>query len=290
MLAEEEKRRVEHLEPFDEYEEWNLTCGHYMLLAAYKGDCCQLQKYVIAQQSHTPSDCDAVTGEQQDHVSQNLQQSGVDHENHSQKCDTVLLEISWRIFDEAVERFKMFSHTVNCLGNGIILCVGGFGERDKKHGRIKDVVLYSTDTKECIPVKLSERKQTGSQRSLVERLYHSCTLVDNGNCVIIGGRTSPIKPCTTVVRLSVTKSRVGELQEETVQHAKVMDLSGEGQATIETDMTSCTCDVTEVIAEEMQSDGEQPRPRWRHTATRVVRNGKKYDYKYMYVLLSSYLY
>ena len=34
-----ERRRVNELELFDEFEEWHLKCGHYMLLCAASGSC-----------------------------------------------------------------------------------------------------------------------------------------------------------------------------------------------------------------------------------------------------------
>ena len=36
LIPAEERGRVEHLEPFDEYEEWHLKCNHYMMLCAYQ--------------------------------------------------------------------------------------------------------------------------------------------------------------------------------------------------------------------------------------------------------------
>ncbi|XP_059199036.1 tRNA wybutosine-synthesizing protein 4 [Centropristis striata] len=37
LLPEEERRRVESLEPFDEYEEWHQKCSHYFILTASRG-------------------------------------------------------------------------------------------------------------------------------------------------------------------------------------------------------------------------------------------------------------
>lgn len=39
LVSEEERNRVEWLEPFDEYEEWHLKCAHYMVLCAYSKTC-----------------------------------------------------------------------------------------------------------------------------------------------------------------------------------------------------------------------------------------------------------
>ncbi|KAM4609435.1 tRNA wybutosine-synthesizing protein 4 [Polymixia lowei] len=37
LIPEEERRRVESLEPFDEYEEWHQKCSHYIILTASQG-------------------------------------------------------------------------------------------------------------------------------------------------------------------------------------------------------------------------------------------------------------
>ena len=42
QVAVHEWEAVRELEPFDEYEEWHLKCGHYLLVCAMKGDCTAL--------------------------------------------------------------------------------------------------------------------------------------------------------------------------------------------------------------------------------------------------------
>ena len=46
-LSEDEKQRVADLELFDEYEEWRLTCSHYMILCAFKGELSALKEVVL---------------------------------------------------------------------------------------------------------------------------------------------------------------------------------------------------------------------------------------------------
>ena len=43
QLACHDWEAVRYLEPFDEYEEWHLKCGHYLLTCAMTGDCTALQ-------------------------------------------------------------------------------------------------------------------------------------------------------------------------------------------------------------------------------------------------------
>ena len=46
VVPEDERSRVESLEPFDEYEEWHLKCAHYVLLTAFSGNCLRLASLV----------------------------------------------------------------------------------------------------------------------------------------------------------------------------------------------------------------------------------------------------
>ena len=42
LIPPDERRRVEHIETFDEYEEWHLKCAHYFVLCASSNQCPQL--------------------------------------------------------------------------------------------------------------------------------------------------------------------------------------------------------------------------------------------------------
>ena len=43
ILPLKEKKNVNTLELFDEYEGWHCTCNHYMLLCAFQGTCTALR-------------------------------------------------------------------------------------------------------------------------------------------------------------------------------------------------------------------------------------------------------
>ena len=49
VVPEDERSRVELLEPFDEFEEWHLKCAHYILLTAFNGSCVHLASLVWPQ-------------------------------------------------------------------------------------------------------------------------------------------------------------------------------------------------------------------------------------------------
>lgn len=49
LVTSTEHDRIERLEPFDEHEEWNIKCAHYMVLLAYHGSCDLLLKSLVPQ-------------------------------------------------------------------------------------------------------------------------------------------------------------------------------------------------------------------------------------------------
>lgn len=57
LVPEEERRRVERLEPFDEYEEWHQKCSHYFILSASRGSSMAQVLLSHAAASPLPSVC-----------------------------------------------------------------------------------------------------------------------------------------------------------------------------------------------------------------------------------------
>lgn len=56
VVSEDERSRVELLEPFDEFEEWHLKCAHYVLLTAFSGSCRQILSLMWPRISETNGD------------------------------------------------------------------------------------------------------------------------------------------------------------------------------------------------------------------------------------------
>ena len=56
VVSEDERSRVELLDPFDEFEEWQLKCAHYVLLTAFSGSCRQLLSLTWPHISETNGD------------------------------------------------------------------------------------------------------------------------------------------------------------------------------------------------------------------------------------------
>ncbi|CAG2222270.1 LCMT2 [Mytilus edulis] len=163
LVSEEERNRVEWLEPFDEYEEWHLKCAHYMVLCAYSKTCESLLSGFTKDIS----------------VSSNVIPS----------CVTVeaLAEMT------SILRFGHASTVVN----GVIVTVAGFGEEYGKHQRLSSIVV--TDAK-TFKSKLLNLDVDLDQIEIV-RLRHTLCSLKDGSTILIGGRMSPTYSCKQVVQL-----------------------------------------------------------------------------------------
>ncbi|XP_043548926.1 tRNA wybutosine-synthesizing protein 4 isoform X3 [Chiloscyllium plagiosum] len=200
-------------------EEWHLKCSHYLILSASKGD---LKTCLFF---HSLPDF------------------------HPNKLDTYdPRQIS--VFPCEIETenplFKRFAHCSSLIAPNVVLISGGFGSRVSQHGRLRDAMLMVKSG----PVwKCSSVNNVGSIHLLTERMFHSMTSFCDSRCVIFGGRTSPLKPVTSILLL---KSEVGD----------------------------STISSINLSVKEVECIGTAPTPRWRHTGTEVIYKGQRYLFIY----------
>ncbi|NWS78803.1 TYW4 protein, partial [Crotophaga sulcirostris] len=109
---EEEQRRVQALEPFDEYEEWHLKCSHYFILAASKGmepPWTPLMPRLTAPPGEGP-----------------VGAAGVVPAAACAGCSDTL-------------GLRRYGHRSVLLKPNVVLTSGGFGEEDGQHGRVRSL-------------------------------------------------------------------------------------------------------------------------------------------------------
>ncbi|XP_060684014.1 tRNA wybutosine-synthesizing protein 4 isoform X2 [Hemiscyllium ocellatum] len=219
FIPEQEKQRIEMLEPFDEYEEWHLKCSHYLILSASKGD---LKTCLFF---HSLPDC---------------------HPNKLDTYDPLRISVSPCEIETENPLFKRFAHCSSLIAPNVVLISGGFGSRVGQHGRLRDAMLMIKSG----PVwKCSSVNNEGSIHLLTERMFHSMTSFCDSRCVIFGGRTSPLKPVTSILLL---KCEVGD----------------------------STISSINLSVKEVECIGTAPTPRWRHTGTEVIYKGQRYLFIY----------
>uniref|UniRef100_A0A3P8ZJF8 tRNA wybutosine-synthesizing protein 4 n=1 Tax=Esox lucius TaxID=8010 RepID=A0A3P8ZJF8_ESOLU len=212
-IAEKERCRVESLEPFDEFEEWHHKCSHYFILTASRGS---LTSQALL--SHpTGSPIPAVRALLSSHS----------------------LVVRPMDGDLCVEGLGMASVS---LAPGLVLLSGGSGRGGRGH--IARVLVRKKAGWRCASVD--------SSTDWAARLHHTVTLVPGWGAVVFGGRSSPLNPIRTLLRV-----------------------------------TGDACDLTDPVAPgdqalmklsvtEMVCSGQPPRPRWRHTATLLRHKGQNF--------------
>ncbi|XP_009868966.1 PREDICTED: tRNA wybutosine-synthesizing protein 4, partial [Apaloderma vittatum] len=158
---EEEQRRVQALEPFDEYEEWHLKCSHYFVLAASKGlepPWTPLLPSVTAPRCNGP-----------------IEPAG----------SVTATACAMRPDAPGLRRY---GHRSVLLKPNVILTTGGFGEEDGQHRRVRDFHLL---VKHGGCWRAAGVKKENPNDAWAGRLYHTVSCLSGSLALVVGGRTSP---------------------------------------------------------------------------------------------------
>ncbi|ESP01195.1 hypothetical protein LOTGIDRAFT_139773, partial [Lottia gigantea] len=172
LLTEEERQKVEKLEPFDEHEEWHVKCSHYMILIAY-----------------STSDIHSIMVPDPGSLGKPM-------------ClgDAIPNKISMTRVELGDHTIKRYSHISGYLGNKHILIFGGFGEQDGRHQRLTEIYVYDVENNKICPKQL---KMYNTDCKLYPRMHLDAVTLTNGSIVIVGGRNSPYKVSKGVLVVSL---------------------------------------------------------------------------------------
>ncbi|KAJ8012659.1 hypothetical protein DPEC_G00045190 [Dallia pectoralis] len=162
-LLEEERCRVEGLEPFDEFEEWHNMCSHYFILTASMGS---LTSQALL--SHPTGSTIPVM-----RLSLNSRS----------------LVVRPMVGSLCVEGLGMASTS---LAPGMVLLCGGSDRGGR--GAVARVLSRNKEDWRCAPVD--------SSIDWGVRLHHTVTSVPGWGAVVFGGRSSPRNPIGTLLRVT----------------------------------------------------------------------------------------
>uniref|UniRef100_A0A8C8SI42 tRNA wybutosine-synthesizing protein 4 n=1 Tax=Pelusios castaneus TaxID=367368 RepID=A0A8C8SI42_9SAUR len=176
FIPEEERRRVQALEPFDEYEEWHLKCSHYFILAASKGE--ELAKTLVF--SRMPA---------------------FFADDHPRIADSISASVC--TIDSEITGLKRYGHRSVLIKPHVVLTTGGFGEQDGRHCRLRDfhVLIRHKDNWRVGSVRLENPGNTWSGR-----LFHTVTSVSGSQALVTGGRMSPMNAALGMLWLRFSES------------------------------------------------------------------------------------
>lgn len=178
LVPEEERQRVQHLEPFDEHEELHAKCAHYFLLVAVVKGCLLesrglLDTMVGARDDAMPEVGEDVTREEL------LDMLAVHSDTTSTAWECSAQDERWET------KLRRWGHDSCLLEDGDELFVVG-GAGGINHARLNDVVRIHTKTLGIHTIEAGGKAPSA-------RMYHSCTAW-NGGILVFGGRFGPQKP------------------------------------------------------------------------------------------------
>uniref|UniRef100_A0A8V0X9P1 tRNA wybutosine-synthesizing protein 4 n=1 Tax=Gallus gallus TaxID=9031 RepID=A0A8V0X9P1_CHICK len=241
-IPEDEQRRVQALEPFDEYEqicncqkcrrenktgtlsnfeEWHLKCSHYFVLTASKG----------MEPSWTPL----------------LSNVTVPHHHGPIRLAGSISALACAVQSEVLG-LRRYGHHSSVIKPNVILTTGGFGEENGHHCRMRNfhvLIKYAGSWKtKCV-------KKENPDKRWDERLYHTVSCLSDSLALVVGGRTSP------------SNAALGMLWLRFLKICNDLD----------------PADVT-VEPVSLQPAVERAALRWRHSTTEVIFKGEKYLFMY----------
>ncbi|XP_032239811.2 tRNA wybutosine-synthesizing protein 4 isoform X2 [Nematostella vectensis] len=253
-LPVEEKQRVEAIEPFDEFEEWHLKCSHYILICGLKGSCEAMAKQMLPQ------------------------------ENNENKSSFSCSEMSHLHTVSDGDEIKRYGHCGVALSDDLVVVTGGFGLQNNRHTRISGmhVVCFSQGEWKCITSQATSGDNFGA------RMFHTMNLLSDNTILVYGGRTSPYKPCTQTILLSIER-HVTSLDSDLMgqSHSNAAETSSKdctlgthtgisgASHTFSNEVTAVPSDYQNNVgctytARVVCCQGDSPSPRWRHSATTLI--------------------
>lgn len=132
-LTPEEHLRIDTLEPFDEIEEWQSKCAHYILLFGLK----------------TPADVSRQLIEQmrKDFVNivQSRKEDSIVIDNPALPDEQFTADVQFELYPTTMTYAQRFGHQSILINEKFIWTIGGFGTVDGRHRRLKTIEVLNID-------------------------------------------------------------------------------------------------------------------------------------------------
>eukprot|EP00929_Paragymnodinium_shiwhaense_P022796 TRINITY_DN14452_c0_g1_i2.p1 TRINITY_DN14452_c0_g1~~TRINITY_DN14452_c0_g1_i2.p1 ORF type:complete len:904 (-),score=173.94 TRINITY_DN14452_c0_g1_i2:12-2723(-) len=214
-LSLEERRTMAAREPFDEFEEWLLKCGHYILV------CSRTKRW------QTDKGCIPELPPYDESVTLARQMSLAPTRSVDAHLQPVPEGPCWR-FGQSACLLQEASGGVEGRRAGLAFLFGGTGagavtngQKNSKqagcHRRWPDAHLLDTKTLETIPLRCAELHPSGP-------MYAAC-VATKGSVLLLGGRGAPVKSKENVLPVSLVSITTGG-DFGSVAHAETLTVDG----------------------------------------------------------------
>jgi hypothetical protein len=175
-LSSDEHYRIDTLEPFDEIEEWQTKCAHYILLFGLKTSL-NISKQWFEQMT---KDFSSIINLKKDNLILNP------NDDEQQLNPNLHFEIYPTIMTYA----QRFGHQSILINENYIWTIGGFGTVDGRHRRLKTIEVLNINNGDI---------QRLDNHLLGECVFHTCHISDN-LILVFFGRKSPgiLNSCSSI--------------------------------------------------------------------------------------------
>lgn len=132
FISLDERQRIDSLEPFDEIEEWQSKCAHYILLFGLKTNPLISNEFV----EKFRRDFRTVTFHRKDEIHENLSVKSADG------------QIKLESYPTTMNYAQRFGHQSFLVDGKFLWTIGGFGTVDGRHRRLKTIEILNIDNGE----------------------------------------------------------------------------------------------------------------------------------------------
>jgi len=131
-LSSDERNRIDTLEPFDEIEELQTKCAHYILLFGLKTPL-NISKQWFEQMN---KDFLSIISERKENLISN---------NISFHDEELITNIKFEIYPTIMTYAQRFGHQSVLINEKYVWTIGGFGTVDGRHRRLKTIEVLNID-------------------------------------------------------------------------------------------------------------------------------------------------
>lgn len=193
-LSSEEHYRIDTLEPFDEIEEWQTKCAHYILLFGLRTSL-NISKQWFEQMT---KDFSLIISSKKEDLILN---------SNSLNDEQLNTNLQFETYPTIMTYAQRFGHQSILINEKYVWTIGGFGTVDGRHRRLKTIEVLNIDNGD---IQRLDNHLLGTDKNFIlihieylkilgECVFHTCHISDN-LILTLFGRKSPgiLNSCTSI--------------------------------------------------------------------------------------------
>jgi hypothetical protein len=135
-LTPDEHNRIDTLEPFDEIEEWQSKCAHYILLFGLKTSANVSKRWL----ERMNTDFHSIVHSRKEDLATDR--------NHGLNEEQFKTDVQFELYPTVMTYAQRFGHQSILVNEKYVWTIGGFGTVDGRHRRLKTIEVLNVDSGE----------------------------------------------------------------------------------------------------------------------------------------------